>query len=165
MKTRDKQLGQTLIETTFILALILLILFGIAEFARAWFLKNSINNAARIGARVAVVQSNLNATADPGPSCGAGGLNPGVQAVLDSVCDSGGVIASDRQVNVDIDIDDEDGSGDTSAGDIITVTVLVQFLDGNGNAGAQFSVFSSFIPGLSGGLDSLSSKASMRYEL
>jgi Flp pilus assembly protein TadG len=165
MKTRDKQLGQTLIETTFILALILLILFGIAEFARAWFLKNSLNNAARIGARVAVVQSNLNETAGIGPKCGTGGLSPDVQAVLDSVCDSGGVDASDRNVYVDIDIDDEDGSGDTSDGDIITVTVLARFLDSGGSEGAQFSVFSSFIPGLSGGLDSLSSRASMRYEL
>jgi Flp pilus assembly protein TadG len=73
MDTKDKEIGQTLIETVFVLALLLILIFGIAEFARAWYLKNSLNNASRVGARVAIVQFTLNGTTDPGgDSCGSG---------------------------------------------------------------------------------------------
>jgi Flp pilus assembly protein TadG len=52
--TKDKK-GQILIETALVLVLLLVILLGITEFARAWFTKNSLKNAVRQGARVAVV--------------------------------------------------------------------------------------------------------------
>jgi len=56
MKILSKQQkGQTLIETAFILIVILLILLGISEFSRAWFVKNTLKNAVRQGARVAAV--------------------------------------------------------------------------------------------------------------
>lgn len=55
MNVFNKQQGQTLIETAIILILILLILFGITEFARAWFTKNSLKNAVRHAARTAAV--------------------------------------------------------------------------------------------------------------
>lgn len=55
MRTFKRQDGQTLIETAFVLFLLLLILLGITEFARAWYTKNSLKNAARQGARVAAV--------------------------------------------------------------------------------------------------------------
>ena len=66
MKTLNRQQGQTLIETAIILVLLLLIVFGITEFARAWFTKNSLKNSARQGARVAVVTppSDLTASFD-----------------------------------------------------------------------------------------------------
>jgi Flp pilus assembly protein TadG len=156
MDNKDKEIGQTLIETVFVLALLLILIFGIAEFARAWYLKNSLNNASRIGARVAVVQSSL-------PFTGANKKcvetpPAGTKAVFDAVCsDASGVNAADRTVTVVISIDDEDTDGTTSAGDLVTVKVTVNFVNG-------FSVFSGLIPGLSN-LDELSSQASMRYEL
>jgi Flp pilus assembly protein TadG len=55
IKYSIKRKGQTLIETAIILFLLLLILLGITEFARAWFTKNSLKNAAREGARVAAI--------------------------------------------------------------------------------------------------------------
>ena len=42
MKKSNRQQGQTLIETAIILIVLLLIVFGITEFARAWFTKNSL---------------------------------------------------------------------------------------------------------------------------
>jgi Flp pilus assembly protein TadG len=157
MDTKDKEIGQTLIETVFVLALLLILIFGIAEFARAWYLKNSLNNAARIGARVAVVQSSI-----PFPTANGNCVDTppaGTKAVLDAVClDATGVNAADRDVTVVIFIDDEDSDGTTSAGDLVTVKVTVVFTSG------RFSVFSSLIPGLSS-LAELSSQASMRYEL
>ncbi len=160
---KNRESGQTLIETTFVLLLLLLILFGIAEFARAWFLKNSLNNAARVGARFAVVQVDL---------------VPNDAAVIAAVKNAPGV-PSDNQssqiVLVEVFICDKDESDCDSAGaseseantgDIIRITVTVTFKDSN-NEDTQFSVLSSLIPGLSGpdALQSLSARASMRYEL
>ncbi|MEI6207934.1 MAG: TadE/TadG family type IV pilus assembly protein [Desulfuromonadales bacterium] len=49
--------GQALVEFALILPLLLLLLFGIIEFGRAFFQKNMTINAAREGARFAVVQT------------------------------------------------------------------------------------------------------------
>jgi len=51
--------GQTVIETVFMILILLTIFFVIAEFSRAWYLKNSLNNAARTGVRVAAVTSGI----------------------------------------------------------------------------------------------------------
>lgn len=48
--------GQALVEMALALPLLLLLLVGIFEFARAYSIKQTVVNAAREGARVAVVQ-------------------------------------------------------------------------------------------------------------
>jgi len=58
MKLRDQK-GQALVELALILPLMLLILFGITEFGRALYMVNTLNNAAREGARRAAVSSPL----------------------------------------------------------------------------------------------------------
>ena len=52
--------GQALVEFAIILPLLFLLLFGIFEFGRAMFIKNTLNNAARAAVRVAVVTPDLN---------------------------------------------------------------------------------------------------------
>lgn len=52
--------GQTLVEFAIILPLLMLLLFGIIEFGRYLYLKNSVTNAAREGARKAVVTNPWN---------------------------------------------------------------------------------------------------------
>lgn len=47
--------GQAFVEFAFILPILLLLVFGIAEFGRFLFLKNTATNGARQGARVAAV--------------------------------------------------------------------------------------------------------------
>jgi Flp pilus assembly protein TadG len=47
--------GSALVETAIILPVLLLIVFGIFEFGRAMFISNTLNNAAREGARRAAV--------------------------------------------------------------------------------------------------------------
>jgi Flp pilus assembly protein TadG len=47
--------GQSVIEFAFILPLLLLVVFGITEFSRAWMTVNILTQAAREGARLAVV--------------------------------------------------------------------------------------------------------------
>jgi Flp pilus assembly protein TadG len=51
--------GQALVELALALPLLLLILVGIFEFARAYSIKQTLVNAAREGARAAVVQGQL----------------------------------------------------------------------------------------------------------
>ena len=56
MKLRDQK-GQALVELALILPILLLIIFGITEFGRAWYIENALTNAAREGARRASISS------------------------------------------------------------------------------------------------------------
>lgn len=53
------QKGQALVEFAIILPLLFLLIFGIFEFGRAMYIKNTLNNAARSAVRVAVVTNDL----------------------------------------------------------------------------------------------------------
>ena len=59
--TRQEK-GQSLVEFALLLPVFLLILVGIAEFGRAWMIKNMLTGAAREGARFAAVQPSYNFT-------------------------------------------------------------------------------------------------------
>lgn len=63
MKLRDQK-GQALVELAILLPLLFLIVFGITEFGRALYIKNTLTNAAREGARRASI-SPTDPTADP----------------------------------------------------------------------------------------------------
>ena len=55
-RTRLNERGQALAEFALVLPLILLFMAGIIEFGRAWNIKQAVTDAAREGARYAVVQ-------------------------------------------------------------------------------------------------------------
>lgn len=50
--------GQSLVEFALVLPLLLVVLFGILDFGRVIYAYNAISNAARTGARVAIVDQN-----------------------------------------------------------------------------------------------------------
>jgi len=108
--TFNDRRGQTVIETLFMLIILLAIFLLIAEVARAWHLKNSLNNAARVGARFAVVQTDLEEN-DPDV----------VQTVRDTLG------RPDAEVFVNI-IDLNSSGGDPDAGDMVMVTVRDCFI-------------------------------------
>ena len=54
--------GQALVEMAIILPLLLLLVMGIFEFGRAMYIKNTLTQAARAGARTAVVTPLIAAT-------------------------------------------------------------------------------------------------------
>jgi Flp pilus assembly protein TadG len=96
------QKGQTLIETALVLILLLLILLGISEFARAWYMKNSLKNAVRHGVRLAVVAPSMTPAPTQrdldDPTCpDSGYTNCGVAcpstltAIIDAVCCAPGI--------------------------------------------------------------------------
>lgn len=54
-----KEKGQVLIELALVLPILLLVVMGIVDFDRAMYTKNTLNNAARSGARTAAVTPSL----------------------------------------------------------------------------------------------------------
>jgi hypothetical protein len=163
MKVLNRQKGQTLIETAIILILLLLIVFGITEFARAWFTKNSLKNAARQGVRLAVVTPSSTAEACPLSAgqilCPASRVftpcDDSAGTIENSICTLPGVSpATPADTQVSICYKDEPGgtSGAVNAGDTISVCVRTNFKT------MVPGLFSKFIP------SQLSVDASMRQE-
>jgi Flp pilus assembly protein TadG len=117
---KGRSRGQTVIETVLMLIFLLFLFFLIAEFARAWYLKNSLNNAARVGVREAVVTPNL--APIPTTFCHASS-----GAVLNSICFSPG-LSNLTQVTVSITTDvNPPAAPYASRGDTITVHVEQEF--------------------------------------
>ena len=109
--------GQALVELALALPLLLLILVGIFEFARAYSIKQSLVNAAREGARAAVVQSS------------SGTLNSStVQTVVTNYLSANNITAD----SIIISAAAPDGTARSSftaaqSGDAVTVTVKDQY--------------------------------------
>jgi len=56
-KTWKGEKGQSLVEFALVVPMLLLLVFGIAEFGRAWMTKNILTGAAREASRIAVVRA------------------------------------------------------------------------------------------------------------
>jgi Flp pilus assembly protein TadG len=54
-RVRDER-GQALVEFALIFTMLVVLLFGVAEFGRGWFYANALSNGARDGARYASLQ-------------------------------------------------------------------------------------------------------------
>jgi len=98
--TRNPQAGVALIETAFILPLLLVLCMGMLDFGRAFHMKSVLDQAAREGARIAVVTS-------PDPDL--------VTVKVNEVLASSGVAASSVQVT------------GPDAAHMVTVTVSATF--------------------------------------
>jgi Flp pilus assembly protein TadG len=88
--------GQSMVEFALTAPLILLMLFGIVDFGRALFIANEMTNAAREGARVAVLSSNPCNTvvsSANAPNCSAGSGLTG-ESVCDAMTNEGQLIAT-----------------------------------------------------------------------
>lgn len=138
--------GQTVIETILWLLFILLIIFFIVEGARAWYLKNSLNNAVRVAVRRAVVEPNLSPLLITNAAC------PSSNYIVNTVCASSGVPNSNEtKVTVQL-LPPDVGVAGPSPGDIISVKAVTKFE----------SIVPRLLPMFSG-IDVVSS-AAMRYE-
>lgn len=153
MGNDKKAKGQTLVETAFILILLMLIVLGIAEFARAWFMKSSLKNAVRHGVRVAVVTPDITngGTAtkpDPPPSTCPPSLTGNEKVFCEIWKASPGVpVGAGTSVTLAVE------GGTLETGDEIKVTATV-------------TNFQTIVPKLLGSFipSTLSAEASMRYE-
>ena len=95
---RGHSKGQTLVEFALVLPVIILIIFGTLDFARAVFTYNTLSEAAKQGARVAIVNQDPDVVADEAVTYApATGLTAGdvsvcfkTPASLERDCDSPG---------------------------------------------------------------------------
>jgi Flp pilus assembly protein TadG len=115
--TLKNEKGQSLVEFALVVPLLLLLVFGIAEFGRAWMTKNILTGAVREAARIAAVQA-------PG-----GGWNGSAATVR------GNQILASAGIATTVSVQDPGPFGDVTA----TVTynfpvVVVGFIPGLNNA-------------------------------
>jgi Flp pilus assembly protein TadG len=121
---RSNKKGQAMVEMAFVIFILVILVFAITEFGRAMYTKNTLTNAARAGARAAVVT-----VATAYPSLSETTLNcPETNAVYDAVCRaiSGGGITSPK---VTIYLTDSSGGSQSSpvAGYTVKVSVKKDF--------------------------------------
>jgi Flp pilus assembly protein TadG len=137
-----------MVEIALSILLLMLILVGIFEFGRAMYVKNSLTNAARAGARQAVVTQAITegtTTLDPTAAYnGTTGNDPVMKAVRQTLVN--GITVSEVQVT----IDNVGKSGSPSKND--TIEVQVNW--------TNFQTFTSLV----NITNELSGTASMRYE-
>lgn len=99
-RTRLKdESGQNLVEFALVVPMLLILVFGIAEFGRAWMTKNILTGAAREAARVAVVQgaggsSTVPATARAREVLASAGITTATVTVSDPGTSFGSVTAT-----------------------------------------------------------------------
>jgi Flp pilus assembly protein TadG len=105
--------GAAAVELAFVLPVFLLVIFGIVEFGRAFMAEHLLANAARLGARSAIVEGSTNAEI--------------TQQVTDFCVDTLSVNAAD----VSVFIEDQTGTAidlsTTTEGDLCRVRVAVPF--------------------------------------
>jgi Flp pilus assembly protein TadG len=92
LDTRNRDRGAAAVEFALVAIVLLLLVFGIAEFGRMWMLQSSLSAAARDGARtMAVTNDQDNATAAARAVFTAGG-GPTTISITPATgeCDSGG---------------------------------------------------------------------------
>jgi Flp pilus assembly protein TadG len=146
---KSNQKGQALVEMALIIFLFILLVFGITEFGRAMYTKNSLNNAARAGVRAAVVTSPL--TGLPLTyNCGSVDQTNNIQR---NICSSIFYIQDMNNVSATVSAVDTLGAPSATAARDYTVTVLVQYTN-----------FQSIVPNLIPITNVLTGEAAMRYE-
>lgn len=136
----SQQKGQALVEFALILPLLVLLVFGLVEFGRAMYVKNMLNNAARAGARAAVVTPNL--AKSQTFSFSARGTDPIQQTIYDGL-----LYVNKNTATASLSAN---GSNPARPGDIVTVSVTCNF--------------DSVVPKLIKIASTLTGVASMRYE-
>jgi Flp pilus assembly protein TadG len=85
--------GQAVVEFALVLPLVLILVISVFEFARAWNIQQVLTDAAREGARVAVVGS--------GNQEAAGVIQTKVQAAIDNAVSVAGIDPSDVTLQLD----------------------------------------------------------------
>lgn len=155
------QKGQAIVETAIILPLLILLIMGLFEFGRFLYLKNTINNAARAGARSAAVTAKFDASLHPdgmaatgvthAMSCTDSEYTASNGAVYRSICDSLFNGIPKNEVVADITYTELATPAGLSPGDSVTITLT-------------WDKFEAVLPALIPITNRITAQASMRYE-
>jgi Flp pilus assembly protein TadG len=147
--------GQALVEMAIILPLLLLLVLGIFEFGRAMYIKNTLTNAARAGARAAVVTYGISNSGQVAinPSCAYGDTPTGNNRVFVTICRSLYSGIDKTHVSSEITLTDANNNGiSPDGGDLVKVRVTLSNYK---------PIVLNFIPGVP---KTLSGDTAMRYE-
>jgi hypothetical protein len=120
--------GQALVEMAILLPLLMLLVMGIFEFGRAMYIKNTLTQAARAGARVAVVTPLITATGSqvtPDPNCDYGSNPTGNNRVYQAVCISLYNGIKKQDIGIELTIDEISPPSGLNSGDMVQVKVTL----------------------------------------
>ncbi len=145
LNIKRDQNGQALVEMAFSILLLVLLVFGITEFGRALYTKNTLTNLARAGVRAAVVAPSL----VPADSSSTTLSCPNTDPVLKAVCAS--MVNGIDPSQVAVTVTDKNGNSTAKTNDTIEVAV-------------QLTGYQSLLPSLISLPSTLTGQASMRYE-
>jgi Flp pilus assembly protein TadG len=133
MKRLDKS-GQAMVEMAFVIFVLVILIFAITEFGRAMYTKNTLTNAARAGARAAVVTSGISdvilSQGSLANDCTSytcpNSANP-QECVYKAVCNS--IVSTDLRSKTGINLDVLERAAGVAAqsGDTVQVTVQANF--------------------------------------
>src|SRR5690348_4657403 len=115
--------GQAMVEAAFVLFILVLLTFGITEFGRAMYTKNTLNNAARAGARCAIVRLPSGCNSTPTTPCWDGS---DIAVITQCVRSAISAIVNPANVTVTVFLNGVDVTGGSTAGHPVsgdTVTV------------------------------------------
>lgn len=123
---RRNDAGQALVELAISLVLLLLLVFGIIEFGRAMYIKNTLTSAARAAVRVAVVTALLTDRLDT-YTAGSLTTRSGTDIVQQKLYDNVVNLPNSNQATATVDIVERNGTAIARPDDTVTVTVSIPF--------------------------------------
>ena len=95
MRPRNRERGSTLAETAIVMGVLLLLTLGIMDFARALYTYSFVANAARQGARWAIVRGSQCTMLDHCPAkSGSTDVQPYVQSLSEGATKASNIAAS-----------------------------------------------------------------------
>lgn len=147
---RIHEKGQALVETALVLLVLFFLVFGIIEFGRAMYTKNTLTNSARAGARQAVVTLGIADDTKNDLTTALDCPDTPNDCVYKAVRDS--LFAGIEKANVSVTI-----SGGTGTGDIAVTNDAIKIE-------VTLNTFSSVVPKMLPFPTSLKGEATMRYE-
>lgn len=144
--------GQAMVEMALVIGFLVLLIFGMTEFGRAMYTRNTLNNAARAGARVAVVtpSSSFPSLSATSVDCSSIPSNSIYAAVCTGIA-GGGI--QNKTVTVTVGIQDPSGGTQTTPASGYSINVTVQ---------ASFTPVLALMQNMISA--TLSGQATMRYE-
>lgn len=120
---RRNDAGQALVELAISLVLLLLLVFGIIEFGRVMYIKNTLTSAARAAVRVAVVKSGFTDT-----TYAAGSLTTrsSTDIVQQKLYDNVVTLPNSNKATATVDVVERAGTA-AHPNDTVTATVSIPF--------------------------------------
>lgn len=119
---RRKDAGQALVELAISVMFLLLLVFGIIEFGRAMYIKNTLTNAARASVRVAVVTSGFT---DRTYAAGSLSTRSTTDVVQQKLYDNIAPLLDSNQASATVDVIERNTPAQPN--DTVTATVSIPF--------------------------------------